>query len=62
MWRIAQPTRRRMVDGRDYVAVVEDLVAAGAELKQRFAEVAHGPLADWLDRETSPDREQSTMP
>jgi ankyrin repeat protein len=33
--------------GRDYVAVVEDLVAAGAELKQRFAEVAQGPLADW---------------
>ena len=51
-----------MVDGRDYVAVVEDLVAAGAELKQRFAEVAQGPLADWLDRETSPEGEQSTMP
>ena len=51
-----------MVDGRDYVAAVEDLVAAGAELKQRFAEVAHGPLAEWLDRETSPDGEQSTMP
>jgi hypothetical protein len=48
--------------GRDYVAAVEDLVAAGAELKQRFAEVAHGPLAEWLDRETSPDGEQSTMP
>jgi ankyrin repeat protein len=32
------------------------------ELKQRFAEVAQGPLADWLDRETSPDGEQSSMP
>jgi hypothetical protein len=40
--------------GRDYVAVVKTLVAAGADLEERFAEVAHGPLADWLDRETSP--------
>lgn len=36
--------------GRDYVAVVEALVAAGAELEERFADVPQGPLADWLDR------------
>ena len=34
---------------RDYVAVVEVLVEAGAELEPRFVEVATGPLADWLD-------------
>jgi len=48
--------------GRDYVAVVEILVAAGAELEERFAEVAHGPLADWLDRKTSPEGEENSMP
>jgi ankyrin repeat protein len=37
--------------GRDYVAVAEQLVAAGAELAPRFAEVAQGPLADWLEDE-----------
>jgi ankyrin repeat protein len=34
---------------RDFVGVAELLVAAGAELDERFAEVARGPLADWLD-------------
>jgi Ankyrin repeat len=34
--------------GRDYVAVVELLLAAGAELEPRFDDVAEGPLADWL--------------
>ncbi len=34
--------------GRDCVAVAELLVAAGAELESRFAEVAEGPLYDWL--------------
>lgn len=34
--------------GRDYVAVIELLVAAGAELEPRFAGVAHGPLEGWL--------------
>jgi hypothetical protein len=48
--------------GRDYVAVVEILVAAGAELEERFAEVAQWPLADWLDRETFPRGEHSSMP
>jgi ankyrin repeat protein len=36
------------IPGRDYVAVMELLVAAGAELEPRFVEVAEGPLADWL--------------
>jgi ankyrin repeat protein len=34
---------------RDFVGVAELLVAAGAELEERFAEVAQGPLADWLE-------------
>ena len=34
--------------GRDFVGVIERLVAAGARLEPRFAEVAHGPLEDWL--------------
>jgi ankyrin repeat protein len=34
--------------GRDYVAVAERLVAAGAQLEPRFAEVAEGPLAGWV--------------
>jgi ankyrin repeat protein len=37
------------IEGRDYVGVVERLLQAGAELEQRFVEVAEGPLADWLE-------------
>ncbi len=37
------------VEGRDYVAVLERLLAVGAELEDRFVEVAQGPLADWLE-------------
>jgi ankyrin repeat protein len=37
------------IEGRDYVSVVELLMEHGAELEQRFSEVAAGPLADWLD-------------
>jgi ankyrin repeat protein len=37
------------IEGRDYVGVVQELLAAGAELEERFVEVAQGPLADWLD-------------
>jgi ankyrin repeat protein len=33
---------------RDYVAVAELLVDAGAELEPRFLEVADGPLLEWL--------------
>lgn len=36
------------IPGRDYVAVMERLLEAGAELEPRFAEVAEGPLHDWL--------------
>jgi ankyrin repeat protein len=35
--------------GRDYVAVVELLLAAGGKLEPRFIDVAQGPLADWLE-------------
>ena len=35
--------------GRDYVAVVEALLQAGAELEPRSADVAEGPLAQWLE-------------
>jgi hypothetical protein len=35
--------------GRDYAGVAEALVAAGAELEPRFADVAEGPLAEWLE-------------
>jgi ankyrin repeat protein len=35
--------------GRDYVGVAERLVAAGATVEPRFVELAHGPLADWLE-------------
>jgi ankyrin repeat protein len=39
-WRLA---------GRDYVAVADLLLAAGAELEPRFAEVAEGHLASFVD-------------
>jgi ankyrin repeat protein len=41
-------SRWHRAPGRDYVAVVELLVAAGAEVEPRFVEVAQGPLAGWL--------------
>lgn len=34
---------------RDYVGVAELLLSAGAELEPRFADVADGPLAEWLE-------------
>lgn len=34
--------------GRDYVAVAELLLAAGARFEPRFTEVAEGPVAEWL--------------
>jgi hypothetical protein len=34
---------------RDFVGVAELLLARGAELEERYAEVAQGPLADWLE-------------
>jgi ankyrin repeat protein len=34
--------------GRDHVVVAEALAAAGAAVEPRFAEVADGPLYDWL--------------
>jgi ankyrin repeat protein len=37
------------VPGRDYVAVAEQLVAAGNEIEPGFLDVADGPLYDWLE-------------
>jgi ankyrin repeat protein len=34
---------------RDFVGVAELLLQHGAQLEERFAEVAQGPLADWLE-------------
>jgi hypothetical protein len=36
-------------EGSDYIAVVERLLAAGAELEPRFLDVDEGPLAGWLE-------------
>ena len=44
----ALASRHWRLPGRDYVAVMEQLVAAGAELEPRFQDVAQGPLHDWL--------------
>jgi ankyrin repeat protein len=41
-------SRYHAIAGRDYVGAMEQLVAAGAQLEERFVEVAEGPLADWL--------------
>jgi ankyrin repeat protein len=41
------------VPGRDYVAVAEQLVAAGNEIEPRFLDVAEGPLYDWLEERLS---------
>jgi ankyrin repeat protein len=35
--------------GREFVRVAELLVTAGAELEERFVEVAEGPVAEWLE-------------
>lgn len=44
----AHGSEHHAVPGRDYVAVAEQLLAAGAHLEPRFAGVAEGPLAAWL--------------
>jgi ankyrin repeat protein len=41
---------------RDYVAVAERLVAAGAVPEPRLLDVADGPLADWLESRVAGDR------
>jgi len=40
-------------EGRDYVGVLEALVAAGAELEPRFLDVADGALAEWLQAQST---------
>lgn len=41
------------IAGRDYVAVVQRLLAAGGQLEPRFLDLAEGPLAEWLEEERS---------
>jgi ankyrin repeat protein len=41
------------VPARDYVAVAEQLVAAGNEIEPRFLDVAEGPLYEWLEERVS---------
>jgi ankyrin repeat protein len=43
-------SRHWRLPGRDYVSVLEQLLAAGAELEPRFADVAEGPLREWVER------------
>jgi Ankyrin repeat len=47
-WTVLGSQYHQFVD-RDYVAVAEQLVSAGAQLEPRYAEVAQGPLTDWLE-------------
>jgi ankyrin repeat protein len=46
-WAVFGSAHRSLAE-RDYVAVAELLVAAGAEFEPRFLEVASGPLLEWL--------------
>jgi ankyrin repeat protein len=46
-------SRYHRLAGRDYVAVAERLVAAGARLEPRFIESAHGALIDWLEQRSA---------
>jgi ankyrin repeat protein len=47
-WAVWTSAHRRFTD-RDYVAVAEALVDAGAKLEPRFVEDAAGPLREWLE-------------
>jgi ankyrin repeat protein len=49
VWASAHPK----FGARDYVAVAELLVEAGAEIEPRFLEEAAGPLRDWLQLQVS---------
>lgn len=44
----AHGSEAHALPGRDYVAVAEALVAAGAAITPAMVEEAHGPLHDWL--------------
>jgi ankyrin repeat protein len=49
MFWTALASQYHALPNRDFVGVAELLLAAGAELEPRMAEVAQGPLADWLE-------------
>ena len=41
------------LSGRDYVGIAERLVAAGAPPVAKYPEAAEGPLAEWLDAQST---------
>ena len=45
----ARGSQYHRTPGRDYVAVVQRLLAAGAQLEPRLLDFAEGPLAGWLE-------------
>ncbi|HEY6397028.1 MAG TPA: ankyrin repeat domain-containing protein [Solirubrobacteraceae bacterium] len=49
VWAALGSQEGHALPGRDYITVVEQLVAAGAKLENRLIEMADGPLADWLE-------------
>jgi ankyrin repeat protein len=51
-WAVYASAHRTLAD-RDYVAVAEALVDAGAEIEPRFLDVAEGPLLEWLEQRAS---------
>ena len=45
----AHGSQHHRLEGRDYVAVAELLVAAGNTVEPGFLDVADGPLVAWLE-------------
>jgi hypothetical protein len=45
-------SQHNRLERRDYVAVAELLVAAGAEVEPEYLDMAEGPLVAWLDERT----------
>ena len=51
-WAVLGSAHHELPD-RDYAGAAELLVAAGAEVEPRFGDVADGPLAEWLDAQST---------
>jgi ankyrin repeat protein len=49
---VDQPDESFAASAPDHLAVAEQLVAAGARIEPKFAEIAVGPLAAWLEERT----------
>jgi len=50
-WAALSSGHNHSVPDRDFLAVAQALVDAGAEVEPRFVDVAAGPLLDWLQAE-----------